>query len=184
MRYYYIVIAVVAVGALGLFLYFYVFVPASRPNENIPAPASAPVVIKSAALLPPAGMREYKSILFRFSLFYPNDLLVTEYGEGSGTTIAFENAADSKSFQIFIVPYKENQISSERFKMDVPSGVMEYPVDIMLSGARATMFYSKNDAMGETREVWFIKNGFLYEVMTFARLDTWLALILATWRFL
>jgi hypothetical protein len=37
--------------------------------------------------------------------------------------------------------------------------------------------------MGDTREVWFIKGGFLYEVTTYKQLDTWLAQILQTWQF-
>lgn len=46
------------------------------------------------------------------------------------------------------------------------------------------MFFSKNIALGDTREVWFIKNGYLYEVTTLKSLDAWLTQILQTWKFL
>ena len=38
--------------------------------------------------------------------------------------------------------------------------------------------------MGDAREVWFIKNGFLYEVTTYKELDAWLASIMQTWKFI
>ena len=48
----------------------------------------------------------------------------------------------------------------------------------------ATAFFGANDVMGGTREVWFIKNGLLYEVTTYQVLDSWLAEIMKTWAFL
>ncbi len=172
-----ILVIVIGVSVFGLF-FFYVVAPALRSDKNTPATGFA-------SLLAPAGTREYKSMLFRFSLFYPKDLQVkADDYEGSATTIVFENAEGNKGFQIFIVPYKENQISAERFKMDVPSGVIKDKSDILIGGAPATMFYSTNAVMGDTREVWFIKNGFLYEVTTYKELDAWLSGIMQTWRFL
>jgi hypothetical protein len=47
----------------------------------------------------------------------------------------------------------------------------------------ATAFYGSNSAMGDTREIWFIRGGFLYEVTTYKELDTWLATIMLTWQF-
>jgi hypothetical protein len=34
------------------------------------------------------------------------------------------------------------------------------------------MFFGSNSAMGDTREIWFIHGGFLYEVTTYKELDT------------
>ena len=38
--------------------------------------------------------------------------------------------------------------------------------------------------MGDTREVWFIHGGFLYEVVTYKELDDWFAGIMRTWKFI
>jgi hypothetical protein len=38
--------------------------------------------------------------------------------------------------------------------------------------------------MGDAREVWFIKSGYLFEVTTYKPLDSWLSQILQTWKFL
>ena len=81
------------------------------------------------------------------------------------------------------MPYTENYITSEQFKKDVPSGVMREPTDIIIGGTRATMFYSQDVVKNDTREIWFIKDGFLYEITAPAHLDAWLAQILSTWQF-
>jgi len=170
---------IVALGGLGFLLYLY-----SSKNTSV-SQNNNPVTIYS-----PSGgwvsedSREYKNLLLHFSLIYPKDLIVKEYDDGtSASTITFEDATGEKSFQIFVVPYQGNQITEEQFKKDVPSGVMKEPVDIMIDDIRATMFFSTNTVLGETREVWFIRGGFLYEITTYAGLDSWLAQILSTWRF-
>lgn len=134
---------------------------------------------------PPEGFKEYRSEAYRFSVFYPSDLTVKEYKESGGAqTITFSNSGEEKSFQIFVLPYGENQVSEKRFKMDIPSGVIKEPVDVMIDNVRATAFFSTNSVMGNTREVWFIKNGFLYEVTTYKDLDSWIAGIMQSWTFI
>jgi hypothetical protein len=133
---------------------------------------------------PPAGYKEYRNTQYHFSLFYPQDLKVTEYDEGNGAhTTIFEKDYNT-GFQIFVSPDGERQVSAVRFKMDEPSGVMESPQQITINGVPATAFFGANDVMGDTREVWFIKNGLLYEVTTYQVLDSWLAEIMKTWAFL
>ena len=135
--------------------------------------------------IPQTGFKEYHSRAYHFSIFYPENLSVTEYKEGGNAeTITFEETKGDKGFQIFILPYGEQQITQERFKMDVPSGVREEPVDIMIDGIRGNMFFSTNSLMGETREVWFIKGGFLYEVTTYKELDAWISGIMQSWKFI
>ena len=68
--------------------------------------------------------------------------------------------------------------------MDEPSGVFNQPTNVVIDGIQATMFYGHNGIMGDTREVWFIKNGLLYEIATYKDLDQWLGTIMQTWRFL
>jgi hypothetical protein len=43
----------------------------------------------------------------------------------------------------------------------------------------AKSFFGHNDAMGDTREVWLVHGGFLYEVTTYEPLDAWLTPYLA-----
>jgi hypothetical protein len=40
----------------------------------------------------PAGLREYQSVDYHFSLLYPEELSIAEYSEGGGaTTVTFQN---------------------------------------------------------------------------------------------
>ncbi|MEK7634823.1 MAG: hypothetical protein AAB446_00075 [Patescibacteria group bacterium] len=148
------------------------------------ARADLPTSIPSVNLS--GGLVKYENDYYNLKLSYPNNLSVSEFAEnGGGRTIVFEEVGveNGNGFQIFITPYKFEQITKERFKMDEPSGVMQEPVEIIIDGIRATMFFGKNGIMGETREVWFIKGGFLYEIMTYKDLDEWLSKIMATWKF-
>jgi hypothetical protein len=129
-------------------------------------------------------MREYQSTAYHFSLLYPNYLKVSTFDEGGGaTTITFQNPEKGQGFQIFIVPYGESQVSEQRFKYDEPSGVRNNLKNIVVDGASGDAFYSTDATIGETREVWVVHGGFLYEITTHKLLDAWLGGILQTWRF-
>ena len=110
---------------------------------------------------------------------------VNEFDDGGGArTITFEDAEDGLGFQVFVVPYAEAQVSEERFLKDTPSGERVELEEIMVDGATGAAFYSRHLLLGETREMWFIHNGFLFEVTAPRLLDMWLANIVQTWEFL
>ena len=135
---------------------------------------------------------EYKNTTRQFSILYPEDLSFKEYDEGGGTyTIVFEEKTDStsspqaadKGFQIFFTPYSEPQVSPERFLLDVPSGVRKDVLNLEVDGVLGTSFSSTNASLGETWEVWFIHEGFLYEVTTLKPLEPLLNEVIQTWKF-
>ncbi len=130
------------------------------------------------------GMMEYRSDAYGFALTYPAELgAVTDHDESDGArTIVFEGS--DKAFQIYIRPYTSTTITREEFLQDNPSGVMNDPVDVLIDGVRATLFYGRVEGFGDTREVWFLHNGYLYEVITYKELDTWLAEIMKSWTFI
>lgn len=185
-----IIIAVAVILALNAAAYFFFFHEASTPAEN---PQAVPVVAaepEPEPIIPQTtqiseGWRGYENAEFRFGLLYPQELSVREYKEREGAMSAiFEDPSSGKGFQIYVTPYGDTQITKERFRLDVSSGVMKEPTDIVVGGVRGTMFFSTNSIMGDTREVWFINNGFLYEVVTYKALDDWLASIMQTWKFI
>jgi hypothetical protein len=148
------------------------------------APTTSAPVDQSGAI---AGtdFAKYDDQMFHFQLNYPKDLEVHVYDEDDGArTITFEGATPGIGFQVFVVPYTNAVITDERFKTDDPSGVMQDPQDIKIVDVPAKIFYGHNDSMGDTREVWFIKDGYLYEVTTYKALDSWLSDIMLTWQFI
>lgn len=138
---------------------------------------------ESPVRVPPAGQKLYHDNDFYFSFFYPQELSINETHNGTGTTLVFQSINPAEGFQIYIIPYREQQITEQRFKMDEPSGVRTNVTNGLVAGAQAVAFYSTSAALGDTYEVWFIHNGFLYEVTTLKALDTWLQAIMITWEF-
>ncbi|MEK7604747.1 MAG: hypothetical protein AAB442_03060 [Patescibacteria group bacterium] len=164
-------------GAVSLTLFYRPQPPQPRAIE----PNGTPPLFTSPVI---DGMKIYKSPLLRFEITYPEELGVKEYGKADTSTIVFEDATGDRGFQVFVVPYEGETVSEKRFKMDVPSGVMQEPIQVLIDGVTATAFWSTNTLFGETREVWFIRGGFLYEITTFKDLDPWLAEIMKSWKFL
>ena len=165
----------------GIFFVFYKVKPIPKPDiENISTTQEIVDIRK-----PPEGMLEYHNTTYHFSLFYPDHLSVNERLEGEGAiTITFQNIQGGQGFQIFIIPYSKSQVDEERFKKDIPSGTRTDLVDVEVDGAVGASFYSMDSFLGETKEIWFVKNNFLYEVTTLKSLDNWLSQIIQTWEFI
>jgi hypothetical protein len=132
---------------------------------------------------PPAGMKEYRNTRFRFALFYPEAMTVQSYSEG-GSAMTFTFTEAGKAFQVFVVRYREPQVTEERFRMDNPSGVQKDLKNVTIDGVSAAAFYSENAAVGETAEVWFVHGDYLYEVTAPKALAGRLSDIMQSWMFL
>jgi hypothetical protein len=131
----------------------------------------------------PPNTKRYTSPTYRFSLYYPDTLTVTEHpGAEQTMTVLFEGQT-GRGFQIFIAPDSDSQITEQRFLLDEPSGVMQNRQNITIDGSPATEFESTNQAMGASEEVWFLHQNYLYEVTAPQPLASWLISILETWSF-
>ncbi|HYF12910.1 MAG TPA: hypothetical protein VD928_01260 [Candidatus Paceibacterota bacterium] len=174
-----IVIAALITGAAA----FYIYRGDGEPQSAASA-ISAPQASTSEHPPVSGNTREYRSATHHFSLQYPKDLAVKEFEEGgSAMTVIFENVEKGEGFQIFIIPYNESQVSEERFRQDIPSGIRKGLTDVTIDNAVGAAFYSEHEILGETREFWFIKNGWLYEITAPKSLDAWLSKIVATLEF-
>lgn len=148
---------------------------------SVVAPPASPTLPNSST----GTIGIYTNTAHRFSLSYPKELQVKEFDEGGGAqTVVFQKPGTEAGFQIFIIPYTEEQISEERLEQDLQGGAMREPVEVTIgNGIRAVAFWSTSPIIGESREVWFIRDGYLYEFTTYATLDAWFASVMATLRF-
>lgn len=171
--------AVVLAGGAGFFVYNYV---ASIDWGDL---TEGSIVSDSRYREVPQGYLEYRTVSYHFSILFPEHLEVKEYGgNGDSLTVTFkEQEGEQRGFQVFATPYNDPVVGGERFRMDNPSGIYKEPQDVLVAGVRATIFYSANAQMGETREVWFIRNGMLYEVNAKKEFDEWLSGQMQTWLF-
>jgi len=128
----------------------------------------------------------YENIDYGFSIEHPVELETEVVYEDNGQTILFQKPNEQIGFQIFITEFdgKEEVLTSSRILEDLESAVIDNPQEVTIGDdIRALIFWSSASGIGKTREVWFIHNGFLYEITTYARLDSWLAQILSTMKF-
>ena len=152
---------------------------ATRDNAKTDAQA-----IEDRREVPP-GFREYHNPFYGISILYPDTFSVSEYPEPvTKLTTVFEDPASDFTFQVHVLPYGDAQITETRLKLDIPSGIMRNPLDIMVGGVRATMFESEDASLGATREVWFLNGGFLYEITTPIAHDAALSEIMRSWEFI
>lgn len=140
------------------------------------------------------GHIRYTHPTYGFSVEYPEELLAQSFAEkNGGETILFQREGDNPSdppegkmgFQIFITPFDEDEtLTQERIVEDLPFAVVDEPVEVILAdGIHALLFWSNDPSLGVTREIWFAHDGNLYEITTYAHLDSFLAKILSTWKF-
>jgi len=128
---------------------------------------------------------------YGFSLEYPKNMTTSNFIEGVGEQILFQNNEEDQWFQVYITPWDEpTGLSVERIKQDLPNLLIEEPQEVILGpeqkagvGVRALIFFGEEDGIGETREVWFVHQNNLYQITTYRRLDSFLAEILSTLTF-
>ena len=184
--------AIIVVGLIACLIWYRNAIASMDPNQqdafvatttpiSLTASPNSAVTTRTA----PPGTKEFRNDVYHFSFFYPDSLSVHTYDEGGGAiTITFQNVEDAQGFQIFVVPYRGSSISEAQFRKDVPSGVRNDVLNIMIDGALGASFYGENALLGETAEVWFIHGGYLYEITTLKPLAPWLSDIIQTWKFL
>jgi len=129
---------------------------------------------------------QYSNSKYGFSFNYPAGFTIGEFPEGDiGETILVQNPESSQSFQVFVADYDEpGPITPERILQDLPTFVIENPQEAILPGnVEALIFFSQEEGLGKTREVWIVHGGYLYQITTEASMDAWLAGILNTWHF-
>jgi hypothetical protein len=125
---------------------------------------------------------------YGFSLVYPASMTASNFREGDGEMILFQDSKNGDWFQIYITPWDEEaDVSVERIKQDMPDLLIDSPQTVLLGpkqkegiGPRALIFWSRDSGLGDTREVWFVQNGNLYHITTSKKLDTMLGKVLST----
>lgn len=141
------------------------------------------------ALIDPSGL--YTNSTYRFTAKLPVGYSVREMSAsatsgGGSDTILFENNSGD-GIQILVTPYTEaKDITKEIIKKDIPDmKIMDEQVVEVGLNHKGLAFKSDNQSFdGDSREVWFVFRGNLYQISTYARLDSTLKSIFATWQFL
>lgn len=131
----------------------------------------------------------YTNEHYGFSFTHPAGLSIGSFEQGAGDVILAQSTTDTaahkESFQIYVAPFDEpGPITPERIKKDLPSLRVEEPKLVVIGGGlEALIFTGQSEDFGESREVWFVHGGHLYQITTHAGQDNFIGPILETWRF-
>ena len=128
----------------------------------------------------------FTSGTYGFSFQYPPDFNITEVDENNGGNTILAEGTNKKSFQIFIAPFDEQgSITPERIKKDLPGVAIENPQNVLIAGKTITalLFFGKGENLTRTREIWFVKNGNLYQVTAYDNMDSVVGPLLESLRF-
>ncbi|OHA11518.1 MAG: hypothetical protein A3H71_01280 [Candidatus Sungbacteria bacterium RIFCSPLOWO2_02_FULL_48_13b] len=135
-----------------------------------------------------ADMSEtYTSPDYSFSFKYPKGFNATELSDDNGDTVLVQKPEEKSGFQIYITPFDEAEpLTAARILQDMPASEVIDPKDVLMGEEKtinAVIFLSTNSSFGKTREVWFVRDGFLYQVTTYEGQDNFIGPILETWKF-
>lgn len=160
-----------------------VVVPKIAMSANAGAAASPEI----SYTVPPLG-DIYKNDEFRFSLSLPEGFTAREFAEegATGKTVILEDVKGN-GIQILVTPFPSapQDLTADMVKQDIPDlEVTDVQAVEVGANSRGIAFKSDNSAFGgASREVWFVFRGNLYQISTYARLDTFLQAMFGTWKF-
>lgn len=130
---------------------------------------------------------DYENARFGFGLKMPEGFSTQEMPDSEGvSTIVLQNRK-GQGIQILITPLQEapRELTEAMVRRDIPDmQVTDVQVVEVGEKHRGIAFLSDNEAFnGASREVWFFFRGNLYQISTYAHLDTLLQEMFATWQF-
>lgn len=127
----------------------------------------------------------YVNKTYSFSLKVPPPLRATGFEEGGGNNVLIRGdigGVKDFSLQLYISPFDEDiSLDVARIKKDIPDMKMIDPIEIKTDGASTVAFFSE-DSGNRYREIWFVHNFNLYQIITDAKHDDLTAKIMDTWK--
>ena len=180
MHFSWISVILVVVVAIGSLIYF----TSNKSGDSLLS--NSEQVVESNYVVPPLG-ETYRNDKYQFSLTLPEGFKANEFTESNGveTIVLEDNAANG--IQISVSPFDEDlrELTPDMILEDIPDLAITDPQPVEIGQTHQGLaFLSDNGAFdGSSREVWFVFNGHLYQISTYAHLDELLRTMFTTWRF-
>jgi hypothetical protein len=130
--------------------------------------------------------KTYESPDFHFSFKYPDGFVVNPVQQDNGTIFTISEPKSGINFQIEVGPFNDpaTTITAERVRSDLPNEVIIDPQPVIFGSHNAgTTFQSKNVDI-DTREIWFVANGLLYQISSPVEFEPVLKNLMLTWKFI
>lgn len=163
------------------------FIASNHKKEIVPQPTPASQEKHTISIVPPLT-KKYTNAKFHFSVMMPEDFEAQELvADENGTVSVMLQDSLGTGIQILVSPQPSSQktLSADDIRSSIPDMTVseDQPVEIG-NDYRGVAFRSNNEAFGgNSRDVWFIFKGNLYQISTYARLDPLLKSMFGTWQF-
>lgn len=152
----------------------------TAPAEIV-KPAGGEINSNQAAKGEP-GFKTYAHPKYGFSFSYPDGWSAEAFQDDGGDGVAVQN--QETGIMILIYPFPEpGPISRERILKDVPDLKIKNEIVLKVAGLDALGFETDEREFGPTKEVWFVYNGFLYQISGATGSGAALEKIIASWKF-
>ena len=101
-----------------------------------------------------------------FTVRYPDGYKVFSTAPDESQELYSIENSDGNGFQIFVTPFDEaGPITADRIWQDMPDAQINEPGEAKLDGADSFVFYGYNEDIGDTFEVWTVRDEKLYQIM-------------------
>lgn len=129
----------------------------------------------------------YTNAEYGFSFRYPDALHIGGNMTSSDgvTTILVQDAVQHIGFQIYITPFTDSDpvITAARIAQSLPDLVIRDAQAVQVGDSQGLSFLTKDASFGESRQVWVVYKGNLYQISTYDAQGALLEKVLATWIF-
>lgn len=158
---------------------------AQTPRER--AQAQAPDTLRSSV---PSGKEEYVHPSPVFSILHPSAFSSTWFEEGGSDVVLLQKKGRSDeggvTIQITVSSYDEptSSFTLERIKKDVGDIDIRKPQEVTAGKTgKGVTFLSSDILDSESREVWFVRDGWLYQISAPTQLEDTVYNVLSSIRF-
>ncbi len=118
-----------------------------------------------------------------YSFIYPKDFKVGQFEEGEGNMTLIQQTQGNLGMQIYVQDFDEaGPLTVQRIKQDLPDQDIEQAQNASLDKEPAIVFFSKNESLGQTYEVWLVHNKKLFQISGYAQEKDLINKILNTWK--
>lgn len=132
-----------------------------------------------------SGAPMFQSNEYQFAFQYPKNYTVSAFDDRGGHMVMVKSPKGEDAIQIFITSWDEpaDALTPKRIKQDLPDLTIREPKKMSMSGDNyALTFVGESESFGTTREVWFVHNDHLYQVIAPVKAQSLLSDVLETWR--
>ena len=120
-----------------------------------------------------------------FSFRYPDDFSVSSFEDTDKSVVLVQKSEDQAGLQIYISDFSDDKegLTPQRIQRDIPSIVMVNVQPVFFGGKETGLIFVSTRDNEKVREMWFVYEGWLYQITTPLSFDEALEKIMNTWQF-